>query len=128
MGIFQKRSKEKPVELRDFISNSLIQLIDGILNAQAYAESKGAKINPTDRFPSDFEKMSRTEKEFRLVHVIEFDVAVAVTENKQLAGGIGIVVPELNLGYQGKIDRSKNAISRIQFSIPIILPTQKQGE
>lgn len=128
MKFFQNRSKEKPIELRDFISNSLIQLIDGILNAQAYAESNGAKINPSEKFFSNFEKMSRTEKGHQLVNVVEFDVAVAVIENKQLAGGIGIVIPELSLGYQGKIDTSKNAISRIQFSIPVILPTQKQGK
>jgi hypothetical protein len=125
MGIFSKRTKEKPMELRDFISSTLTQLIDGIVNAQEYAQSKGAIINPSDRFVSNFEKMSRTEKNLKLVHVIEFDVAVTVSENKQLKGGIGIVVPELSIGYQGSINKQKNAVSRIQFSIPVILPTQK---
>jgi hypothetical protein len=128
MRIFSKRAKEKPIELRDFISNVLTQLIDGISTAQEYAETKKAIINPVDKFPSDFDKMSRTEKEFRLVQIVEFDVAIIVAENKQLVGGIGIIVPELSLGYQGKIDNSKSAVSRIKFSIPIILPTQKQRE
>ena len=124
MGIFSRRYKEKPIELRDFISNALTQLIDGIVNAQEYAQNKGAVINPVDKFASDFERMSRTE-DLQLVHIIEFDVAVAVSENKQLKGGIGIVVPELSFGYQGSISNQKNAVSRISFSIPVILPTQK---
>ena len=125
MRFFAKRQKEKPMELRDFISNTLTQLIDGISSAQEYAKTKGATVNPTEKFVSDFSKMSRTEKNLHLVNVIEFDVAVTVAEDKQLKGGIGIVVPELSLGYQGKLDSQKSAISRVQFSIPMILPTQK---
>jgi hypothetical protein len=125
MGIFSKRNKEKPVELRDFISNALTQLIDGMVSAQEYAQTKGAVINPAERFMSNFEKMSRTEHNQKLVNVIEFDIAVTVAENKQLKGGIGIIVPEISLGYQGLINNQKNAISRISFSIPVILPTQK---
>jgi hypothetical protein len=125
MGLFSRCNKEKPMELREFISNTLTQLIDGITNAQEYAQSKGAIINPLEGFKSNFEKMSRTLDSLQLVHIIEFDVAVSVAENKQLKGGIGIVVPELSMGYQGKIDNQKSVISRVQFSIPIILPTQK---
>jgi hypothetical protein len=124
MGIFSKRNKEKPMEIRDFISNALTQLIDGISNAQEYAQSKGAIINPTDKFMSDFDKMSRTQQDQKLVHIVEFDVAVTVSENKQLTGGIGLIVPEMSIGYRGTIDNQKNAVSRIQFSIPVILPTQ----
>ncbi|MGH2620080.1 MAG: hypothetical protein ACRDHG_05855 [Anaerolineales bacterium] len=126
MGIFSKRNRQKPIELKDFISNTLTQLIDGISIAQEYAQVNGAIINPADRFPSNFEKMSRTDKGLRLVHIIEFDVAVTVAENKQLKGGIGIVVPELSLGYQGMMDNQKSSVSRVQFSIPIVLPTQTQ--
>lgn len=125
MKFFSKRTKEKPMELRDFISSTLTQLIDGISNAQEYAQSKGAKINPVDKFSSNFDKMSRTEGKLELVHIIDFDVAVTVSENKQLQGGIGIVVPELSIGYQSSINNQKSAVSRIQFSIPVILPTQK---
>lgn len=112
------------MEIRDFISNALTQLIDGISNAQEYAQSKGAIINPTDKFMSDFDKMSRTQQDQKLVHIVEFDVAVTVSENKQLTGGIGLIVPEMSIGYRGTIDNQKNAVSRIQFSIPVILPTQ----
>lgn len=56
---------------------------------------------------------------------MEFDIVVTVGENKAIQGGIGIVVPEVNLGYQAKINSQKSAISRMKFSIPIMLPLQK---
>lgn len=127
MGIFSKRNKEKPVELKDFISTTLTQLIDGIMNAQEYAKDKGAIVNPEDGFQSDLNKLSRLfGSDHRLVHIIEFDVAVTVAEDKQFKGGVGIVIPELSLGYQRKTDNLRSAVSRVQFSIPIVLPTQNQ--
>ena len=121
---FPRRKKEKQMEFRDFVTNTLTQLVDSILTAQEYAKDKGCEINPSEGFPSNFEKMSRTMNDQRLVQIIEFDVAITVAENKQLQGGIGIVVPELNIGYQGEIANQKSAVSRVQFSIPVILPTQ----
>jgi len=121
---FSRRKKEKPMEFRDFIANTLIQLVDGVLIAQEYVKDKGGVINPSEGFPSDFDKMSRTMEKHQLVHIIEFDVAVTVAEDKQLQGGIGIIVPELNIGYQGEITNQKSAASRVQFSMPVILPTQ----
>ncbi|MBV6397491.1 MAG: hypothetical protein HFACDABA_03105 [Anaerolineales bacterium] len=112
------------MELNEFISNALSQLIDGITSAQEYAKSKGASINPSDKFVSDYDKISRTEK-LQPVNIVEFDIVVTVGENKAIQGGIGIVVPEVNLGYQAKIDSQKSAVSRMKFSIPIMLPLQK---
>ena len=126
MAWFQKPRKEKPMELRDFVSNTLTQLIDGISSAQEYAKGKGAVVNPDEGFESDFNKLSRLLRNgHRLVHIIEFDIALTVIEDKQLQGGIGIIVPELSIGYQGKIDNQKSAVSRVQFSIPVVLPSQK---
>lgn len=123
MGIFSKRKREKPVELSEFISGTLTQLIDGIAKAQEHARKNNAMIIPSTMFYSDFDKLSRTKDE-DLVHIVEFDIALAVEENKQLKGGIGIVVPEISMGYQGTIKKHKNINNRVQFSIPIILPSQ----
>lgn len=112
------------MELNTFVSNALTQLIDGIITAQEYAKSKGASINPSDKFISDYDKISRTQK-LQPVNILEFDIVITVGENKGLQGGIGIVVPEVNLGYQAKIDAQKNSVSRIKFSIPVMLPIQK---
>lgn len=119
-----KKQIANSMELNEFISNALSQLIDGIASAQEYAKNKGASINPSDKFVSDYDKISRTEK-LQPVNIVEFDIVVTVGENKAIQGGIGIVVPEVNLGYQAKINSQKSAISRMKFSIPIMLPLQK---
>ena len=126
MCIRKKKDRPKAMELQEFISSTLVQLIEGIVQAQEFAESRGAEIFPEEGFPSDFEKMSRTSKTKRLVNIIEFDVAVVVVENKSLSGGIGVMVPEWNLGYRASMDAGKSVVNRIKFSIPLILPSQKR--
>jgi hypothetical protein len=122
-----KKQITNSMELNAFISNALSQLIDGITTAQEYAKSKGASINPSDKFVSDYDKISRTEK-LQPVNIVEFDIVVTVGENKAIQGGIGIVVPEVSMGYQAKIDTQKSAVSRIKFSIPVMLPIQNNKE
>jgi len=126
MCITKRKSPPKAMELREFLSSTLAQLIEGVVQAQEFAKNRGVEIFPKEGFPSDFEKMSRTMKTKRLVNIIEFDVAVVVVENKSLSGGIGIMVPEWNLGYHAKIDTEKSTVNRIKFSIPIVLPVQEK--
>lgn len=47
-----KKQIANSMELNEFISNALSQLIDGIASAQEYAKNKGASINPSDKFVS----------------------------------------------------------------------------
>jgi len=112
------------MELQEFISSVLMQLIEGVVQAQEFAQSHNVEIFPEEKFFSDFEKMSRTTKTKRLVNFVEFDVAVVVVESKDLSGGMGIRVPGWNIGYHAKTETEKSIVNRIKFSVPIVLPTQ----
>jgi len=59
------------------------------------------------------------------VHLIRFDVAVYAAEGKETKGGISIMVGTIGLGSQGRSDSSASTTSRIQFGIPMLLPTAK---
>jgi hypothetical protein len=53
---------EEIMELKDFIADTLKQLIDGVLDAQEYAKEKRAVINPEEKFVSDYSKLSRSKQ------------------------------------------------------------------
>jgi hypothetical protein len=55
--------------------------------------------------------------------MIEFDIAVSTTEIKDIKGGVGIFVSGFGLGYQASKGISGSEISRIKFSIPVVLPS-----
>lgn len=113
------------MELKDFVAGTLKQLIDGILDAQEYAKEKGSVVNPKEMLYSDFDKLSRSESK-RLVQVVDFDVALTTTEDKQLKGGAGAAIAVFGLGFQAQTGDQRSTVSRIQFSVPVILPAQEE--
>jgi hypothetical protein len=71
------------MELKEFVSESLKQIIDGVIDAQTYVGNKGASINPGHIIyinPSNipFVDYVRCQSN-NPVQIMEFDVAVTVT-------------------------------------------------
>lgn len=111
------------MKLKDFVSETLKEIVDGVSEAQEYYKQKGGSINSSDiSFRTDQGMQMWNNKSGQPVQQIEFDVAVTTTEGTETKGGIGIFVGPIGLGSQGKSDAINSSSSRIKFSIPILLP------
>ncbi len=114
------------INIEDFVSEVLQQLINGVKKAQQHAKDNGAHIN------SDRIKRVATTNDLRMsnqmldviVQEVEFDVAVSVSNQGNLKGGMGLVVPVLGIGYQAEKETTNATVSRIKFKIPVAFPTQ----
>lgn len=106
------------VELKDFIAETLSQIICGVEDAQnRIAESnRSGAIAPTGQGTNDDTVLNQT---------VEFDIAVAAESGKKTSGGIGIIVGAINLGSSGKSSSEKSSSNRVKFSVPIHLPGQR---
>lgn len=114
------------MELKDFVSQTLTQILDGVKTSQAYAKENNAGINPP--YPSFFGDKASSYlkgKNGGIIQYIDFDVAVTTIEGTGTKGGIGIFVGPVGIGAQGKSDSSNTSVSRIKFSIPVEFPIQK---
>lgn len=107
------------VELKDFISETLKQIVDGVVIAQKHIETEcaDAAIAPSGQGTRDDTLLNQT---------VEFDIAVAAETGKQTAGGIGIIVGAINLGSTGQSTSESTSTNRVKFAIPIHLPGQKR--
>ena len=121
------------MELKDFVSQSLIQITEGVISAQKELGSRGAKINPemmrllkgsTEGYGSfGWPK----DEGANPVLLVDFDVAVTAEEGKHTKGGIGVVAGVFALGSQAKSDAVNSSISRIRFRVPLLLPLHKNA-
>ena len=116
------------MELAEFISETIKGIIKGVKESQDFAHQNDARINPHIGKWDERKMLTTyygTEEGARAVSTIDFDVAVSATN--QLESGIkgGINVLSLNLG--GKIsDKDINeTVSKIKFSINVVLPNVK---
>lgn len=110
------------MDLREFVSQTLGQIIEGVKAAQEAAKAHGAEVNPPMRRGTE-SGMTASGKYSRDV---DFDVALTVTEGTGTKGGIGIVAGAFALGSTGQSTAQNSSVSRVQFSVPIAFPLNQQ--
>ena len=112
------------MKLKDFVAETLKELIDGVIDPQDYCSAKGASINSTTIvYQIQDSSQMMDQRDGRRAQMVEFDVAVTATEGTETKGGIGVFVGAIGLGSQGKSDSANSSVSRIKFSIPVVLPS-----
>ena len=113
------------MELKEFITEALSQIVEGVSEAQKRLSNSGAEINPKVLGTSDMIAGNgggiRTQSE-NFAQIIEFDVAVTATEGSGKKGGIGIVAGPVTIGTAGHSNLENSSISKIKFNVPLALP------
>ena len=111
------------MNLRDFISETLIQIAEGVKDAQGKFSAHGARINPkitsAASRASEHGLISASGSAAQLVH---FDVALTTTDGTGTKGGIGVFAGAVSLGSSGQSKTENSSISRVQFIVPLVLP------
>lgn len=108
------------MELREFITQTLVQIQLGVQDAIAQQTASGASgaINPV--FPSSWGTAVREEH----VQKVEFDVAVTATDKSNGGGKAGIKVFSIELGGEKSGSAEHSIASRVKFAIPVVPPVQ----
>lgn len=111
--------KVKGMELEEFVSNTLKEIIAGVKDAQEYAKENGACINP-----NEFGTLTKPEHIINLgdgnvsiVQPVSFDVCIVSKKTKSGKGGIEIV--------SGGMESMKGTESRVKFSVAVSFPPMK---
>jgi hypothetical protein len=110
------------IELHDFVSETIKQVIDGVVTAQEYAKQKNAVVNPQLNYHIQNQDLLIDQATKQPVQSISFDVAVTAAEGTKTQGGIAVFTGMIGLGSKGQSEKSNEMINRIQFSVPLALP------
>ena len=113
------------MELDTFITRTLNSIVKGIKDSQDFASENGARINPhignwdRDKFTTTF---FNNEDGARYVSNIDFDIAVSTSSEQETGAKGGINVMSLNIRGNLSDKDVKETVSRIKFSINVVLP------
>ena len=111
------------MDLRDFVSETLTQIVEGVKSAQSNAVDSGAKVNP--KLSTSYEQAGKQgflQTSEGYAQIVQFDVALTVTEGSGTKGGIGVFAGAINLGNSGQSKTENSSVSRVKFSVPLSLP------
>ena len=111
------------MDLKQFITETLVQISEGIEEAQRQLKERGsAAIVNTNMTKTDDGHLV-TGGRRRPVEYVEFDVAILANEGTETKAGIGLTVASLlKLDAGGKSSESAGRESRIKFKVPMSYP------
>lgn len=113
------------IELKDFVRDSLVQIVEGVAEARDPIAKLGGLVNPvgnTDqrnvRKGHEFNPMSGSTE------FVEFDVAISVGETESKSSGVGLFVGPVGLGAKSDGEESNSSTTKIKFAVPILFPKE----
>ena len=103
------------MNLQEFVTETLSQITRGV----AEAKNVSHNIAPALHFDPKSPPIHRGERNVALF-MVDFDVAVSVTEKTEVGGSGGITVVSVFKAH-GKAERSgeESTVSRVRFNVPI---------
>lgn len=114
------------MDLQTFVTSTLVQIAKGIGNAQDQLKGTGTLVNPGLRGMFASAKVTAPVVYISGVQVhikdVSFDIAVTASDEQSAEAGAGIKVWGARLGADGKVSSENSTVSRVQFSVPIVLP------
>jgi hypothetical protein len=117
------------MELREFLKVSLREIIEAMEDVAIFAKQHGAEINPsTLEWRTDQGQVLIYDSESELLAtLIEYDVAVTSERGNEQGVGAGIKVLGIGMGANAdaRYSAQNQSVSRIKFSVPVVLPTSK---
>lgn len=115
------------MDLKDFVKNTLTQIVEGVIEADKELQEKGASVNPIG---GNFDQKQVGGRVWGfddgITESVNFDVALTNSEKEGTSGGIGVLLGSINLGAKGASEESVTSVTRIKFNVPLLLPKGKK--
>lgn len=119
------------MKLSEFVSETLNEIMNGVVQSQEHANELGGRINPSNinwsstknaHFVAEHKSGLDTAP---LITSINFDIAVTSGEDESAKGGIGIFAAAIGAGVQGQVTGRSENTNRVSFQVLVLLPQQK---
>jgi hypothetical protein len=111
------------MDIKDFVENTLLQIVQEVNSANEKLKDTGAIISSKNVRPLR-EGTTYNSSTYDLVNLIEFDIAVTVNEKDTANGGMGIKIAGISIGGRLQNETANQSINKIKFSIPLTLKSQ----
>lgn len=112
------------MELKDFIKSTLEQIVEGTVLANEVITEKGGTLNPSR---VKFQKDGLANNFYHAMpQDVNFDVGLTTTGKDGSTEGVGVFLGAVSLGKKNDTSVEQIAITRVKFTIPLVLPPGKK--
>lgn len=111
------------MELKDFVKESLTQIATGIMEAQEELKGSNCLINPAGFINKNGQVQHEYNDQLLSIQNVKMSISVSVTKASETKVGLSVLSTIANFGLSDKDSKNDNITNRIEFSVPISLPT-----
>lgn len=110
------------MDLKEFTTQTLVQIVEGAIEANVQLSGMNSFIPSTNiRTTKGYSIAYDASGIERLMHYVDFDVAITASESDGKSGGAGIKVIPFNFGGNIESKIENQTISRVKYTIPIVM-------
>jgi hypothetical protein len=119
------------MELKDFISQTLTQIIEGVHSAQKPVNEFDGIINPTMNEFSNNPNLGHIgvryyDNDQRIIFPVQFDVSLLAEQSKTKGGKAGLKISVLSAGGGKQSKSTESQVAQVKFVVPVLLPYDNQ--
>ncbi len=111
------------MELKEFITQTLININQGIIDAQEQTKESGILINPKNIKKRDSNIYEVYNGNSAPIQEIEFNIVVNVTEGKDSKIAVGAFTGILSGGISNTNQNNNSTQTTIKFNLPVQFPS-----
>ena len=111
------------MELREFVRSTLLEIVSGVSDAQEALIEAGSTAVVNALAAGNLKVHSR--RGWPLLQMVEFDVALTVTETTEKGIGGRLSIAAASIGTQRGASVENSEVSRVRFQVPVVLPMGK---
>jgi len=114
------------MDLKTFISETLIQVVEGVKEAEMKTKAHGAEIAPKKLW--DANQVAKKDVVYqqgdgtqRVGTEVNFNVSIQAGGKDGSSSGIGVVTGIFGVGKKGETEATKDSVHRIEFTVTVLL-------
>jgi hypothetical protein len=114
------------MELKKLISDTLIQIAEGVNDAKAKYQELGGDVAPKNMKQVEggipYAKEIPIHSNANLLSNVQFEVSLTDNNSEGSSTGIGVLLGYFNIGGKDESSTQHQAFTKIKFNIPVKLP------
>ena len=108
------------MELKEFVKATLEQIVEGAALAQQSIKDKGGIVNPSSMA---YQKDGAWNTyDHAMPQEVVFDVGLTSVDKSGSTEGIGVFLGSISLGKKNVLGAEQMAVTKVKFSVPLVLP------
>lgn len=118
------------MDLKDFVSGTLIQITEGVKDAQEKCKSMGGLINPMLKVSNNYngDKYSHDDSDYPATKVY-FKVGLTESDCKGNKSGIGVFLGHVSIGNESNKGVETQSVTSVEFAVTAVFPyIDKEGK